>query len=221
MKKNSVASIINYNGKKIFNTYFTNESFYFNQFPIWNMISNSHTVNQIEVSMDSPKPFNFKENQTFLVSPIISEKHNWGMIACFAKKDKVWSKNQLKLLVAFSELLCPILRSGYEKYRTQLQLEALNNKQQEKTKLIEKLRIDLSDKAKMIEKLNIELSKNEGGDEQDEISQLTAYYDEIWLTIQGYKKGEDQPRFSKIQKVHKKEKLALIQDLFLTTKKED
>src|SRR5690606_23008449 len=143
----------------------------------------------------SQEPFLFEDDKSFLLSAVKEERFNWGMLVVFAPKGKIWTKNQLKLIKSFSKLLCSALHYFHQQEKDAFLRQTSIAKDNKRQLIIEKLEQRLEKKNQIIEKLK----KGKVGNSSEAFfnwhkdESNTSEFDEVWVTIHGFKTGERDP----------------------------
>ena len=220
MEKNFAAGIRNYYGKECYEDSLIGQELYFHKFPIWRSLAKTSQANQINVLSDSPEPFNLGKDKSFLVSAVCDDKYNWGFLICFGAIDKVWSKQQIQLSISFSELLSTTLINQHKTYKSHLQLAAIHSSENDKTKLINQLKKIIDEKSKIIKKLQDKNSVSRKKSKVINLKNTKECFDEVWLSIQGFKNGEEEPQMSKWEKLSDQNLLGKINQLLHLDKNE-
>jgi len=213
MKKNAAASIRNYSGKRKYGESLLNKELYFHKFPVWRAIGQSTQANQIDVLSDSPEPFDFGKDKSFLIASVRDEKYNWGFLVCFAEKGKNWDSQQINTIKSFSELLSTTMLTHHETHKNQLQLIAIHSRQNDKDRLILQLKNRIEEKNKLIKKIQDQNSLERSPKKVINFSDSKEEFDEIWLSIQGFKNGEEEPKLSKWEKISDRTLLSKVNEL--------
>lgn len=216
MQDNQMAHITNFKGSNLLKEKLLDKTIKYNDFKRLKLISKNEDIAEIDILANSPAPLNFDEDKSFIISAVKEDKYNWGMLIAFAPFGKVWTKNQLKLIKSFSQLLCSAL-----KYFHQQEKEAFfkqNNiaKENKRKLIIKKLEERLEQKNQIIAKLKKEKDNNplSASFNWKSTPSKDNDFDEVWVTVHGYKNGEIDPVVSKWEKVNDKVLLKKVQDLF-------
>lgn len=218
MSKSNVSYTTLYKGKEKFEEKLNKQEFKYIRFPSWQFIASHDTIDEIDVAKNLAEPLNFDSDKSFLVSSVRGEKHNWGLLICFAESGIKWSERQKQLLSAFTRLLKNILRSVYEKDKHEQKLEALQLKYNE-----QKMKIrQLSETLKTMNKdESNRVTKDQAVNKEKRTSCVFNWskgndsYDEVWLTLQGYKNGDKDPKLSRWEKISDESILNKINELLL------
>lgn len=218
MLDNPIAYIANFKGNNAYNEKLIDQKIRYNDFPRWKNIAKNDDIAEIDIlTTNSKEPFLFQEDKSFLISAVREGKYNWGMLVAFAPKGKVWTTNQLKLIKSFSKLLCSALHFSHQQEKEAFLKHNSIAKENKRTLIIEKLEERLEKKNQIIDKLK------KGGNKSplaasfnwsEDKSTTTDEFDEVWVTVHGYKNGEIEPSVSRWEKVTDSKLLKKVSDLF-------
>lgn len=217
MQDNPVAYVANFKGEKRYANLLLNQKIKYSNFPRWRNILSNDDLAEIELLANSQEPFLFEDDKSFLISAVKEERFNWGMLVAFAPKGKIWTKNQLKLIKSFSKLLCSALHYFHQQEKDAFLRQTSIAKDNKRQLIIEKLEQRLEKKNQLIEKLKQGKigNKTEATFSWKTEQENKIEYDEVWVTVHGFKNGERDPIISKWEKVTDNETLQKVNEIFL------
>ena len=216
MQDNQMAQITNFKGIEQYKEKLLGQQFKYNDFPRFKRISKNEDIAEIDFLANAPMPFTFEKDKSFIISAVKEDKYNWGMLVVFAPYGKVWTKNQLKLIKSFSQLLCSALNYFHQQEKEAFFKQNNIAKENKRKLIIKKLEERLEQKNQIIAKLKKEKDSNplSASFNWKSTPSKDNDFDEVWVTVHGYKNGEIDPVVSKWEKVNDKVLLKKVQDLF-------
>jgi hypothetical protein len=220
MQENQIGHLTNFKGGKLYEEQLLNQSVKYSDFPRWKNIAKNDDIAEIDVFSNSSEPFTFDEDKSFLISTVREDKYNWGLLVAFAPQGKVWTKNQLKLMKSFSKLLCSTLHYFHQQKKETFLVQNSLAKENKRNLIIERLEKRLEDKNQIIDKLKKDRSNNTVSASFNWSNEMeNENFDEVWVTVHGYKNGEMEPSVSKWEKVTDKTLLQKVSKLFFSSDK--
>lgn len=218
MKENQIANLTNFIGQASYEEKLLNQTVKYANFPRWRNISLNDDIAEIDVLANANEPFAFDEDKSFLISSVQEDKFNWGMLVAFAPHGKVWTKNQLKLIKSFSKLLCSTLHYFHQQEKETFMMQNSLAKENKRNLIINRLEKRLNEKNQIINKLKKERNNRLSASFKWKNEIDMENYDEVWVTVHGYKNGEIEPSVSKWEKVTDQTLLQKINKLFFSPK---
>jgi hypothetical protein len=181
----------------------------YTDFPRWNKFNEEQTSLEDFIPKKEKGPFSFKEAKSVLIIPIQKNNHYWGNIVCIGPESITWTLEVKSISKVFTELFNNMLQYFHNQEKNLFLINNVKQQLNNKTEIIETLQETIKAKNEVIAKLK--------GEEQaaefvwDETAEA---YDEVWVTVHGFKNGSPEPTVSKWEKITERKTLLQVNDLF-------
>lgn len=186
---------------------------FYADFPKWREDLNNIEYIEDLIPTHQIGPFDFSESKSVIVVPIKTTHYFWGTVVCFQSGNRTWKDSSIELIVSLSELIKTQMIYYHKHMKVVHQVNSLKGQLKLKDQLIKSLQKNVKKKNERLKHLFEEKEEAKfkwtGTDDK---------YDEIWLTLHGFKNDNPEPVVSKWEKINTKSVLDKIYDSFFSDK---